>query len=253
MTPTELQAHIAKTYFWLRGGLCVIAFIFPLWLLAVGWWKDIPLQASMSAYYFAFAPTTSDLRAFPGRVVFVGILFVVGFFLALYRGFSRTENWALNLAGLSAIVVALFPTQTPLYCGNCGSNAYSSVVHGTAAAVLFVCIAFVAWACSEETLVELPDRLRRRFRRAYFSLATVMVLSPAAVIVMTNVFGVSDKKIFIAEWIGIATFAIYWALKSYELSLSNAETRAIMGQMPAMQAVQAGELSLRQRAARLLD
>jgi hypothetical protein len=126
-------------------------------------------------------------------------------------------------------------------------------VHGTAAAVLFVCIAFVAWACSEETLVELPDRLRRRFRRAYFSLATVVVLSPAAVIVMTNVFGVSDKKIFIAEWIGIATFAIYWALKSYELSLSNAETRAIMGQMPAMQAVQAGELSLRQRAARLLD
>jgi hypothetical protein len=252
MTPAELQTYIAKTYFWLRGGLCALAFVFPPLLWGVGRWNGVPLQASMSAYYFAFAPEGSDLRVFPGRVVFVGILFVVGFFLGLYRGFSKTENAALNIAGLSALVVALFPTNSPLYCNNCGINEYP-YVHGTAAAILFLCTAFVAWACSEETLVQLPEPLRRRFRIAYYALAITMVVAPVAVIVMTYKFDVSDKKIFFIEWVGIATFAAYWGLKCYELSLSNADEQAVKGEMSTVQMVPAGELSIRQRAARLLD
>ena len=125
MTPAELQEHIYKTYFWLRGGLCLLAFVFPFLLWGIGSWNEIPLQNSISDYYFAFAPPNSELRAFPGRVVFVGVLFALGFFLILYRGFSSTENWTLNIAGLSALIVALFPTKTPAYCTNCASNAYS--------------------------------------------------------------------------------------------------------------------------------
>jgi len=64
----------------------LLAFVFPPLLLLIGWWNDIPFQSSMSDYYFAFAPPTSELRVFPGRVVFAGILFVLGFFLILYRG-----------------------------------------------------------------------------------------------------------------------------------------------------------------------
>jgi len=229
----------------------LLAFVFPPLLLLIGWWNDIPFQSSMSDYYFAFAPPTSELRVFPGRVVFAGILFVLGFFLILYRGFSRTEDWALNIAGLSAVLVALFPTHTPNYCNNCGINTYS-FVHGTAAVVLFVCIAFVAWACSEETLVQLPAPQRRYFRMAYDALATAMIVAPAAVIVMTYMFGLSGKKIFIVEWVGIATFSAYWALKSYELSMSGAERMAISGQkMPIIEP--AGKLPLRKRASRFLD
>jgi hypothetical protein len=100
MTQAELQKHIYKTYFLLRVGLCLLAFVFPFLLWGIGAWNNIPLQNSISDYYFAFAPPTSPLRAFPGRVVFGGVLFVLGFFLILYRGFSKTENWALNIAGL---------------------------------------------------------------------------------------------------------------------------------------------------------
>jgi len=251
MTQTELQEHIFKTYFWLRAGLCFLAFVFPLLLLGFGWWKDVPLQGSMSAYYFAFAPPTSELRDFPTRVVFVGILFALGFFLILYRGFSKTEYWALNIAGLSAILVALFPMQTPDYCKNCGSNAYS-FVHGTAALVLFVCIAFVAWACIDETLVQLPDRSRRWFRTGYYALASAMIVAPVAAIVMTYIFGLYDKKTFFVAWFGIATFSAYWALKSYELRMSGVETMALKGQMP-MNKFPAERPSIRQRASRLLD
>ena len=252
MTPAELQEHIYKTYFWLRSGLCLLAFVFPILLLGIGIWKGIPLQGSMSDYYFAFAPPTSELRVFPGRVVFVGILFVLGFCLMLYRGFSRTENWALNIAGLSALLVALFPTQTPDYCSNCGSDRYS-FVHGTAAVVLFVCVAFVAWACTEETLVQLPDRTRRNFRMAYDALAIAMIVAPIAVIAMTYIFGIYDKKTFFVEWIGIVTFSAYWALKACELSMSDVERKALMGQLPVFREVATEKLSLRKRASSLLD
>jgi hypothetical protein len=99
MTPAELQQHIYKTYFLLRGGLCLLALAFPFLLWGIGSWNGSPLQNSISDYYFAFAPEDSPLRVFPTRVVFAGVLFVLGFFLILYRGFSRTENWALNIAG----------------------------------------------------------------------------------------------------------------------------------------------------------
>ncbi|MGA7388606.1 MAG: hypothetical protein WBW99_11855, partial [Pseudolabrys sp.] len=106
--------------------------------------------------------------------MFVGILFVLGVLLVLYRGFSNTENWVLNLAGFSAVVAALVPMETPLYCGNCGSNTFS-IVHEGAGIVLFFCMAFVAWACVDETLVQLPARERQWYRMGYFVLATLLV------------------------------------------------------------------------------
>jgi len=251
MKPEKLQEHIYKTYYGLRNGFCVLAIAFPLLLIAIGWWNQIHIQGSMSAYYFAFAPENSTLRIFPGRAVFVGLLFMLGVTMILYKGLSPLENWLLNIAGTAGVVAALVPMQTPDYCKNCGSNAYS-FVHGTAALVLFVCIAFVAWACIDETLVQLPDRSRRWFRTGCYALAIAMIVAPVAAIVMTYIFGLYDKKIFFVEWFGIATFSAYWALKSYELHMSGVETMALKGQMP-MNKFPAERPSIRQRASRLLD
>jgi hypothetical protein len=250
MTPTELQDHIYKTYFSLRRGLCFLAFVFPLLLLLIGLWKDIPFQASISDYYFAFAPQDSKLRDFPGRVVFVGILFALGFFLILYRGFSKTKDQALDIAGLSLLVIALFPTQTPSYCDNCGSNTYS-VVHNAAGGILFLCTAFVAWACSEETLVQMPDPPRRYFRTGYDALAAAMFVLPIAVFVMASILKIPEK-IFIVEYVGIAVFALFWLLKTIELSLGDGkvEKEAIAGQKTEFPLE---KRSLRKWAARLLD
>ena len=65
----------------------------------------------------------------------------------------------------------------------------------------------------------------------YYALAIIMVVTPAAVIIMTYIFGIYDKWIFIVETVGIVMFSAYWALKSYELSMSKAEKKAMMGQM----------------------
>lgn len=136
MTPTKLQEHIRLTYFSLRVGLGVLALVFPVLLVSYGYFIErIPVQDSMSAYYFAFVPANSPLRVFPTRVFFVGILWAIGCFLILYRGFSNTENWLLNIAGLSAIAVAFFPMQAP--CTNCASADYSGL-HYFCAVALFV-------------------------------------------------------------------------------------------------------------------
>jgi hypothetical protein len=252
MTPTELQEHIYKTYVGLRIGLCLLAFALPLLLWGIGWWNDIPLQGSMSDYYFAFAPPDSEMREFPVRVVFVGILFAISFFLILYRGSSNTENWVLNIAGLCAVLIALFPTQIPEYCTNCGSDAYS-FVHNPMAVLLFVCMAFVAWASTAQTLKELPDRPRLYFRIVYDIIAVTMIVVPVAVIVMARVFNLYDKDVFFVEWIGIATFSAYWLLKTWELSISKAERNALMGKPQVTEGRPGQPRSLRERASTLLD
>ena len=54
MKPKDLSSSIASTYKWLRIGVGVIAFAFPLILWAGGQLlADLELQGSLSAYYHA--------------------------------------------------------------------------------------------------------------------------------------------------------------------------------------------------------
>jgi hypothetical protein len=126
------------------------------------------------------------------------------------------------------MAVALIHMKTPEYCTNCGSDDIA-FLHYAFAFLLFVCMAFVAWACSEETLVQLDKPTRDRFRNAYFTLAALMIVAPVATVAMTYILGFYDRRVFFVELGGIWTFSAYWLLKSYELSLSKAERMAVMG------------------------
>jgi hypothetical protein len=63
----------------------------------------------MSAYYHAIDSLYPD-QGIPGqgsmRNEFVGILFAVGALLFAYQGYSRLEDYALNLAGVLALETA---------------------------------------------------------------------------------------------------------------------------------------------------
>jgi hypothetical protein len=231
MTPEQLRNHIYKTYWWLRGGLCGLALAFPFLLLGVGWLYDVNLQDSMSEYYFAFDPHESPLRVFPVRVVFVGILFALGFSLMLYRGLSKTENWLLNIAGFFALVAALYPMQTPPWCTNCGINKFS-YVHEVAGYVVFACLGIVALFCTKATLRKLPVDKRqwyRWFRVGYSVLGGLMIVGPAIAIGMARFLGIYDKRLFVVESILLGLFGLYWALRSFELWISQVEWNALTG------------------------
>ena len=219
-----------------------------LWFAGESWY-GVPQQNSMSAYYFAEPASNSvgPIRSWissldiipsqlfalggfdhktPLRSWFVGSLFVLGIFLYLYKGFSWQENVYLNVAGLSALGVALFPMEW-----DCGQNCRPYAFHGIFAIVAFVMIALVALLCANDTLLKVPpaDKMKTKaYRWWYILLGLVMLVFPfAAWGITTWINPYKGKFLFFAEWFGLAIFALYWWIKSNELSETRAEEVAI--------------------------
>ena len=237
--PEQLRQHVLATYFGLRIGIAVVGIALPLVVWIGGYlYAHLCLQRSISAYYHAVGPTFHSMRNW-----LVGSLFVVGFFLYLYKGFSKLENILLNIGGVLAVLVALVPmTWQPcdlVICGTtpamCKGPGWSP--HGIFAVGFFLCIVFVIFYCSNDTLplikdAGLPnaDELITRYKRIYRAIAIVMVTSIAAAYVL-NIRGSSPSRVFWMEVAGIWSFAAYWLVKSHEMSKTEAETKAMCGEL----------------------
>lgn len=232
--PGSLQNHILGTYFNLRIGIAVLGFALPVMLAIVGRLLGIPLQRSISAYYHAVATAPvcpASATAWPAgtlRNEFVGILIAVAAFLYLYKGFSKSENIALNLAGLFAAGVALIPTGWP----PC-EQTHGVTVHGASAVLFFLSIAYVCLFRAADTLslIDDPDR-RGTYQVWYRWIGALMVISPLAATMVNDFFtrpGSQSSRVFFIEAFGVWTFAGYWLVKSLELRQTSAERRAITG------------------------
>lgn len=223
----ELQRHIAGTYVGLRIGIAVIGAALPLLLWVGGVLREhLALKASMSAYYYTAM-----------RDVFVGSLVSVGVFLYLYKGFSRRENWALNIAGLMAVIVAFLPTRALSE-----DTSTRSVIHNTAAATLFLCIAYVSIFRGDDTLSLIAGtsvKRAKRLRAVYRILGGAMLASPAVAIALSFAFNPRDPRaslIFFVEAAGVWAFAAYWYFKSREVAETEADLVALQGNLQAVPA-----------------
>jgi hypothetical protein len=222
----DLSNQIAATYKMLRLGLAVMAFAFPLVLWIGGHFlADLPLAGSMSAYYHA-----SD-ALHPGQGVmrneFVGILFAIGALLFVYQGYSHLEDYALNLAGVLALGIALFPMKWPTE-----PNDSSFSLHGTCAISFFVCIAYVCIWRAGDTLPLIHDvTIRKRYLRTYQFLGGAMVLCPVFAWVLISRMPSHNSAIFFVELAGIYVFATYWVIKSHEASKTNVDEKACLGKL----------------------
>jgi hypothetical protein len=183
---------------------------------------DVNWQNSISAYYFAPHADERVYSVFPGRVLFVGILFALGSFLYLYKGFSRREDIALNFAGLFALGVAV----CPMYA-EAGYIPFSNVLHFTFAVLLFICMAYAAIFCHEETLQWVKDaNLRARYKVIYHVIGWFMGLFPLVGLILAVFLG-AERHVFWIEAAGIWAFAAYWFTKSRELK--NVEMEVVAG------------------------
>jgi hypothetical protein len=227
-----------QTYFALRMALGSLALALPVLLFAGGWWlQGLRLQPSISAYYH------SDMR-----VVFVGTLWAVGLGLIAYKGFSRREDWALNLGGALACCIAIFPMppQDALACilpdcagGACAPRVapYDSTaqalidaqLHFPAAIGFFALLGFVMIFCAHHTLHLVPAARRRFYMALYPALGIAFVGSMIAAFVLLRVFGPEepcrDRTVFWVEVAGIVSFALYWFFKTAECALHDTDRR----------------------------
>jgi hypothetical protein len=218
------QDHVFGTYVSLRRGMFVIGAVLPVLIWAVGLLNDVKLQGSMSAYYWA--PDGPDA---PSRNWFVGCLFAVAACLYLYKGFNTRENVALNLAGVFLVGVAVFPMDEY----NCTANCSRFSVHGTSAVLMFLCLVYVVWFRSRDTLKVLEDKGvdAAPYRKKYVVIGLVMLASPLTAFVMNSIIGEGTSYIFFIEAAGIWAFAAYWWTKSEEFKKSNATKRALEGEI----------------------
>jgi hypothetical protein len=219
MKSDELEKNILNTYFSLRLGIVVLSVALPLILYFGGRRECIPLLNSMSAYYGDHGGLMRDW--------FVGILWTVGSFLYLYKGYSVVENVALNLAGGFAIGVAMIPCN----CWN-GALGPSNTLHAFCAVSFFLCMAFVCLFCAGDTTTLLPDeKTRNRFKRQYRIIGALLVASPAAAVLVSYLLHQYANYRFFVEAFGVYIFADYWWVKSREFRMTSAEELAAHGRL----------------------
>jgi hypothetical protein len=108
MNPTPFEQHVFQTYRILRVAMAVACSLLALGLVAAGVLLDIPVQPTLSNYYYAEIPP-AYLRA-----GFVALLVSLGVLLIAYRGYTNLDNNIHNVAGIFAIGIATFPMQCPL-------------------------------------------------------------------------------------------------------------------------------------------
>ena len=110
----------------------------------------------------------------------VGVLWAAGTFLIFYRGYSRREDWALNLAGIAAAGVAFFPADFGRAAGE--GRSLIGKLHFSSGLIFFLALAFVCLFCASDTLKHLKDEAKRIwFKRIYSGLGMAMVAVPAGV------------------------------------------------------------------------
>ncbi|MEJ2455391.1 MAG: hypothetical protein P8103_14715 [Candidatus Thiodiazotropha sp.] len=206
------EQHIFDSYFNLRTGIALLAFLLPLVLLIWGYAVEGHLRDSMSNYYI-------DVNGKSMRDWFVGTLWAIAVFLILYKGWQRqeggwlNENRALNYAGLCAIGVAMFPMQSK-----------SVSIHGTCAVLLFLLMAYVCICLARDTLDELKDEKQKHwYLKAYRILGVLMILVPIIALGIAYIFSSLKQYTFFVEWVGVWVFASYWLVKSSEMSLTGME------------------------------
>ncbi len=197
-----------------RRWMALLAAMFPVVFLVSSFLLGrTDFQPSISDYYW-----TKDIE----RNIFIGVLCFVASYLILYKGYTWLEDRALDLAGVSAVGIALFPVpQEP------GISA-----HYIFAVTFFSCIFYVCIVMSSTTLSLASPERRNFFRWCYRVCSAVMVgiVIFAVILAMLSLLLKEYKGhrevlsnnhiIFWIEAFGIWAFSAYWYIKSRELDSS---------------------------------
>ena len=213
------QKLVAHTYFGLRWGLSLAAFLLPVVVrLGDGQLTKHALPESISGYYH------TEMRNY-----FVATLVVVAAFLVLYKGFSRLENYLLNVAGVATAGIAFFPTECDSGATECAVFTRPAV-HGTCAIIAFGSIGIVAMFLGGSTLDLLHNKRKERtYRNIYALLGGTMITLP----LLTAFF--ARREAASVYWIELAAlwvFVAYWSVKTIEFRSTHAEVKALRGILP---------------------
>jgi hypothetical protein len=180
---------------WLVG---FIAFSLPILVSIISFTR----LTSVSVSYYTGA-----------RDVFVGLLFVLGAFLLVYKGHTKTEDWIANLGGLTAIITALFPTR----CDFCQASP-AAYIHALAGNVLFgvtayFCLGPFRRAAKGKQWIKAKRRVRFYTICGYSIIACLVILAVIG-FTMTNEIKETWTPIYWGEFAILWIFSAAWIVAS---------------------------------------
>ncbi len=169
------------------------------------------VQKSISNYYYTGM-----------RDVLVGAICAIALFMFFYRGYDKWDDWAGNLAGLSAIGVAWFPTA------EAGPNNSIGLIHFISAALFFLTLAvFSLFLFTKKALKPTPRKRTRNI--IYIICGLVIVACLVAIWIYFNLINNDKEKcsfVFWAETLALIAFGISWLTKGGTLYADKKETNS---------------------------
>jgi len=204
---TQHDSRLIISYLTLRKLIGLLGFTFPFVLILGGFFTKQDIQSSISYYYHT-----------PMRDIFVAVLCIVAAFLLAYKGYEKKDEIAGNIAGLSAIGVAMIPTTID-------TNATSTQellgnIHLLFAFCYFATIAyFCLFLFTKSNQADLGYRKRQRnviYRSCgYIIIACLVLIGIYALVLPENIKAllVPYKPLFWLESIAIIAFGFSWLCK----------------------------------------
>jgi len=184
----------------------IIALVWPIVLIVGNW-------AMKGA--FVFEPSISDYFHTGMGHIFTGGLFVIGASMLTYKGFHCVDGRTGNIAGLLAILVALFPVN-----GNHGTNDLVNTIHYVSALLLFLVLAYF---CIVIFTLSPDDKINKKYKMCGWAILLFicgMGLDRYAVFGSDSysIFGIIDLFL-VLEILTVWVFGYSWLLKGNPLDM----------------------------------
>jgi hypothetical protein len=191
------------------------------------------IEGSISGYYHTGM-----------REVLVGAICAIAVFLVCYKGYERRDNIAANVAGFSALAIALFPTaEKSREASDTGVRAPDSVtffsgadaadpaiigkIHFISATIFFLTLAVMSLFLFTISTKPAMTNEKRNRNKVYIACGVTMVvcivLIAAGKFFMTREWNEQTSFMFWLESIAVVAFGISWLTKA-EVILADSVT-----------------------------
>lgn len=202
MATNEKNNQQVISYFTLRKLIGILGIALPALMVLFNYisLKSLKIEFSISDYY--------DNGS--AGYVFVGVLFVLGFFLLSYKGYEKIDDRTADIGCIAALGVALFPTTSKNYTVH--------VMHFVFAILLFSTFIFFSLYLFRKTSgVKKVTKQKVVRNRVYVTCGIIMIVCIIGIALASlGLMGAAASKYKIVFWleaVALSSFGFSWIVK----------------------------------------
>jgi hypothetical protein len=213
---TNRERSLIVSYLAMRRLIGVLGILLPIVVVFGGFTHGEPtLQGSISGYYY------TNMRDF-----FVGILSGVALFLISYKGYERIDDIVVNMSGIFAMGMVLFPTA--MYSGKTErvgifliNDGVSGTIHLIFGTLFFLALSYNSMYLFTRRHPGVMGKEKKRRNIIYRTCGIVMLVAIFCITIYTvflrETFLASSNPVLILESVALLAFGVSWLVKGNTL------------------------------------